>query len=595
MKIEDYALIGNTHTAALVGRGGSIDWWCVPRFDSGACFAALLGDRENGRWLVAPCDADAKATRSYRAGTLILETVHETATGSVRVLDFMPVSERPVIARVVEGIRGRVKMRCELLVRFDYGSVVPWVRTLGDRLIAIAGPDALKFESEITLAGEGMSSVAEFEVAAGERKSLCLAWFPSHEAAPPDTDASAALDETSKFWLDWVERGTDTGCYRDAIVRSLITLKALTYSPTGGICAAVTTSLPELIGGNRNWDYRYCWLRDSTFTLYALVHGGYVDEARAFRDWLLRAVAGDPGKLQICYGLSGERRIDELELPWLSGYENSRPVRVGNAAAGQLQLDVYGEVGDTLHQARRYGIDSDALAWAFQRAHTEWLAENWREPDQGLWEMRSEPRHFTHSKVLAWVALDRAVKAIEDHGLDGPLEHWRTVRDEIHSSVCRYGFDEKQNSFTQSYGSAELDASLLLIPAVGFLDPRDERVLGTIAAVERELLRSGFVQRYATRDGENRDGLSGSEGAFLACSFWLVDAYALSGQLEKARALFDRLLALSNDVGLLAEEYDVGKKRQIGNFPQAFSHVALINSARNLSQSGAPGEHRRKT
>jgi len=595
LRIEDYALIGNTHTAALVGRNGSIDWWCVPRFDSGACFAALLGDRENGRWLLAPCDTAAKTTRSYREETLILETTHETANGTVRVLDFMPVGGRPVIARLVEGVRGRVRLRCELVLRFDYGSVVPWVRRVDRRLVAVAGPDAVQFESTIELKGEGMSSVAEFEVAAGERTSLCLAWFPSHEPAPISTAVTTALEETEQFWRDWVARGRDTGCYREAIVRSLITLKALTYSPTGGMVAAVTASLPELVGGNRNWDYRFCWLRDSTFTLYALVHGGYGEEARAFRDWLLRAVAGDPGKLQICYGLSGERRLDELELPWLAGYENSRPVRVGNAAAGQLQLDVYGEVGDTLHQARRYGIDSDALAWAFQRAHTEWIAENWRSPDQGLWEMRSKPRHFTHSKVLAWVALDRAVKAIEEQGLDGPLEHWREVRAEIHASVCRYGFDRAKNSFTQSYGSSDLDASLLLIPAVGFLDPRDERVLGTIAAIERELLRDGFVQRYETSEGENKDGLSGIEGAFLACSFWLVDAYALSGQMDKGRALFERLLSLCNDVGLLAEEYDPVRKRQIGNFPQAFSHVALINSARNLSQSGAPGEHRRST
>ena len=597
MKIEDYALIGNTHTAALVGRDGSIDWWCVPRFDSGACFAALLGDRQNGRWFLGPCDAEARTTRAYRENTLILETLHETESGVVRVLDFMPVDrrERPKIARIVEGVRGRVRLRCELLLRFDYGSVVPWVRTIDGRLIAIAGPDALVLESELELRGEGMSSVVEFEVGAGERRTLCLAWFPSHEPAPADLDAPAALDETAQFWVDWAARGKDTGCYRAAIVRSLITLKALTFSPTGGMVAAITTSLPELIGGNRNWDYRYCWLRDSTFTLYALVHGGYVDEARAFRDWLLRAVAGDPGKLQICYGLSGERRLDELELPWLSGYENSRPVRVGNAAAGQLQLDVYGEVGDTLHQARRYGIDSDELAWAFQRAHTEWIADNWREPDQGLWEMRGEPRHFTHSKVLAWVALDRAVKAIEDYGADGPLDRFRSVRDEIHASVCRYGFDPHKNSFTQSYGSSALDASLLLIPAVGFLDPRDERVLGTISAVERELLRDGFVQRYLHHEVNNADGLSGSEGAFLACSFWLVDAYALSGQREKAETLFERLLALCNDVGLLAEEYDAARKCQIGNFPQAFSHVALINSARNLSQESPPGEHRRST
>ncbi|MEO6603316.1 MAG: glycoside hydrolase family 15 protein [Polyangiaceae bacterium] len=596
MKIEDYAVIGNTHTAALISSTGSVDWFCVPRFDSGACFASLVGTPENGRWLLAPSGTETRTSRRYQGDTLVLETQHETSTGSVLITDFMPIGDRPVLTRVVRGMRGIVEMRCELVMRFDYGNTVPWVRNPIGQLIAIAGPDALRLESPLPLHGEGMTSVATFDVKAGEERCFTLSWFPSHEPSPPPTESvRESLEETAKFWRSWIQKGTDDGPYREHIVRSLITLKALTYSPTGGMVAAVTTSLPECLGGERNWDYRYCWLRDATFTLYAMIHGGYEAEARAFRAWLLRAVAGDPGKLQICYGLAGERRLDETVLPWLGGYEGSLPVRIGNAAAGQFQLDVYGEVSDTLHQARRYGLDSDQEVWAFQKAHTEWLEQAWRDKDKGLWEIRGEPRHFTHSKVLAWVAMDRAVKAVEEHGLEGPVERWRAVREEIKQDVCDHGFDAGKNSFTQSYGSLELDASLLLIPAVGFLPPRDARVLGTIAAVERELMRGGLVRRYRTKDDENADGLSGVEGAFLACSFWLVDAYVLAGQREKGRALFERLLELSNDVGLLSEEYDTAHSRQVGNFPQAFSHVALINSARNLTQAESPGQHRKST
>jgi GH15 family glucan-1,4-alpha-glucosidase len=595
MKIEDYALIGDLRTAALVGKDGSIDWLCVPRFDAGACFAALLGTHEHGRWLLAPRDAVLTTARRYCADTLILETRYETSEGSVKVTDFMPLADFPEVIRIVEGLSGRVTMQCELVIRFDYGAVVPWVRTIAGKLVAMAGPDALELSSPIALHGQGLASVAQFAVEAGDRVPFSLRWFPSHEAFPPSADPGQLLAATEQYWRDWCAKSQASGPQRDAIVRSLITLKALTYSPTGGMVAAVTSSLPECVGGPRNWDYRYCWLRDSTFTLYALMHNGYLDEARAFRDWLLRAVAGDPGKLQICYGLSGERRLEEVELPWLPGYENSRPVRIGNAAAGQLQLDVYGEVSDTLHQARRHGIDSDALGWPFQLAHTEWLEHAWREPDQGLWEMRGPPRHFVHSKVLAWVAFDRAVKAVEKLGFSGPVARWRKVRDEIHEAVCRHGFNAEKNSFTQAYDVSGVDASLLLIPAVGFLPANDPRVLGTIAAVERELLQDGFVKRYATKRADNPDGLPGHEGAFLACSFWLVDAYALSGQMQKARTLFERLLALQNDVGLLAEEYDPENRRFVGNFPQSFSHVALINSARNLCEERGPTEHRSST
>ncbi|HEX3773837.1 MAG TPA: glycoside hydrolase family 15 protein [Polyangiaceae bacterium] len=592
MRIEDYALIGDTRTAALVAKNGSMDWLCVPRFDQAACFAALLGSAEHGRWLLSPQDSDARVSRRYLEDTLVLETTHETASGAVRVLDFMPLGKHPLVARIVEGLRGSVTMRCELVIRFDYGKTIPWVRQVNGNLTAIAGPDALELQTPIALSGEGMKSVATFELHAGERIPFRLRWFPSHEEPEPLPELEQSLRATEQFWRDWVAQGHDEDPYRAQIVRSLITLKALTFSPTGGMVAAPTSSLPEALGGSRNWDYRFCWLRDSTFTLYALLHGGYRDEARAFRDWLLRAVAGDPGKVQICYGVSGERRLPELELEWLPGYENSRPVRIGNAASEQMQLDIYGEVGDTLHQARRYGIDSDALGWPFQLAHTEWLSEAWREPDQGLWEKRGKPQHFTHSKVLTWVAFDRAIKAVEKFGLSGPVEHWRRVRAEIRESILTHGFDRGKNSFTRAYGSNALDASLLLIPAVGFLPANDPRVLGTILAIERELLQAGFVRRYTPEQDHSGEG---TEGAFIACSFWLVDAYVLSGQKEKAKALFERLLTLQNDVGLLAEEYDVTRGRFVGNFPQSFSHVALVNSARNLGERTRPSERRRST
>ena len=595
MRVEDYALIGDMRTAALVGKDGSIDWLCVPRFDAGACFAALLGSDENGRWQLAPSAKPSHVERMYREDTLILETRYETHTGTVRVTDYMPIGRHPVITRIAECLSGSVKMRCDLVIRFDYGKVVPWVQSPSGKLIAIAGPDGLQLESPVKLHGEGMRSVADFDLRAGERVPFVLSWFPSNEEPPPRPEPEQTLAATELFWRSWCEKGQDDGPYRNHIVRSLLTLKALTYAPTGGMVAAVTTSLPEVLGGKRNWDYRYCWLRDSTFTLYAMMHGGYLNEARAFRDWLLRAVAGDPGKLQICYGLSGERRLPETELTWLSGYEGAKPVVIGNAAAGQLQLDVYGEVGDTLHQARRCEVDPDLLGWSFQRAHTEWLETAWSEKDRGLWEVRGEQQHFTHSKVLAWVAFDRAIKSVETFGLAGPVDRWRAVRAEIHDSVCKHGFDERKKSFTQAYGSDALDASLLLIPSVGFLPPDDPRVLGTIAAVERELLEGGFVKRYLTWDRANLDGLEGTEGVFIACSFWLVDAYVLSGQTDKARALFERLLSLRNDVGLLSEEYAVDEQRLVGNFPQSFSHVALVNSARNLTATLKPAEQRKNT
>ncbi len=594
MRIEDYAIIGDTQTLALVSKSGSIDWLCFPSFDSGACFAALLGSPSNGRWLIAPKGTPKKVTRRYRKDTLILETLFETEGGSVRLVDFMPVrGKAPDLLRIVEGVSGSVPMQLELVIRYDYGSIVPWVRRLDGRLLAVAGPDALVLETPVPHEGHGLKTVAEFEVRAGDRVPFSLMWSPSHEPLPELPDPARAEEETEHFWHEWVARCTDRGEHREAIVRSLITLKALTYAPSGGIVAAGTTSLPEDVGGVRNWDYRYCWLRDSTFTLYALLEGGYVDEARAFRDWLLRAVAGDPAKLQIMYGLLGERRLDERELGWLSGYEDSRPVRVGNAAAQQLQLDVYGEVMDTLYQSLRAGIPASAPAWSMQCQLMNWLESNWSRPDEGLWEVRGPRRQFTHSKVMTWVAFDRAIKSAERFGLHGPVDRWRALRDQIHREVCQHGYDHKLGSFTQYYGATHLDAALLLIPATGFLPPHDERVLGTIRAVERELVSDGFVHRYPTGGPESVDGLPGREGAFLACSFWLVDAYHLSGQHERAHALFHRLTAVANDVGLLSEEYDTARGRLVGNFPQAFSHVALVNSARNLSSGDKrPAEER---
>lgn len=584
-RIEDYGLIGDTQTAALVGRDGAIDWLCLPHFDSGACFSALLGDARDGHWLIQPATPARRVERRYRPGTLILETDFRTDRGDVRVIDFMtPRSGEPDLIRIVEGLRGEVAMRMDLVVRFDYASIVPWMRRMEGHLRAIGGPDALSLWTDVPTHGEDLTTRAEFRVRAGDRVPFLLMWHPSHESSPPPFDTSRALEDTEHWWLEWCARCTYEGPWREQVVRSLITLKALTFAPTGGIVAAPTTSLPECIGGVRNWDYRFCWLRDATYSLYALMIGGYTEEAAAWRNWLLRAVAGDPSSLHIMYGMRGERRLPEFELPWLRGYEGSRPVRVGNAAVTQRQLDVYGEVMDALHLARRAGLASDADAWALQRALMDHLEEAWTQPDEGIWEVRGPRRHFTHSKVMAWVAFDRAVKAVEQLGASGPLERWRAVRADVHDEVCREGFDARRQTFTQYYGSDELDASLLMIPLVGFLPATDPRVLGTVAAIERELLWDGLVRRY--RPKERIDGLPGGEGAFLACTFWLADNYALQGRRDDAERLFERLLGLCNDLGLLSEQYDPHARRHLGNFPQAFSHVMLINTARNLGREG---------
>ncbi|MEZ5321691.1 MAG: glycoside hydrolase family 15 protein [Microthrixaceae bacterium] len=600
MRIEDYALIGDTQTAALVGRNGSIDWLCLPRFDSGACFAALVGTHDHGHWQLAPADGEARVTRRYRPGTLVLETTFTTASGEVRLIDCMPVrDEAPDVVRVVEGIRGRVPMRMDLAIRFDYGAGIPWVRRTDGALGAVAGPDALELRTPVRTHGEAMTTVATFEVAAGDRVPFVLTWHRSHLPAPRPIDALAAVDRTTEWWREWTSQCTDLcrreGHFGDAeaiALRSLITLKALTYAPTGGLVAAATTSLPEDIGGVRNWDYRYCWLRDATFSLYALMLGGYETEARAFRDWLLRAAAGSPHQLQIMYGPAGERRLTETTLEWLPGYEGSSPVRIGNAASQQFQLDVYGEIMDCLHQARRRGVDCDPDVWAFQRAVMDFLEGHWKEPDEGIWEVRGPRRHFTHSKVMAWVAADRAVKATEQFGLDGPGERWRRLRNDIFEEVCEHGFDADRNTFTQAYGRAPLDASLLMIPLVGFLPATDPRVLGTVAAIEDELCDGGFVHRYGEDGLGEVDGLTGSEGAFLPCSFWLADNYILQGRAAEGRAMFDRLVGLANDVGLLSEEYHQGLGRLVGNFPQAFTHVALVNTANNLATTTGPARHR---
>jgi GH15 family glucan-1,4-alpha-glucosidase len=583
LRIEDYAIVGDTQSVALIGRDGSCDWLCLPRFDSPACFASLLGSSENGRWLLAPRGASlARTRRRYREGTLILETTFDTPEGSVRVVDCMPPrSLAPDLVRIVEGIEGEVPMRMELSVRFDYGSLVPWVRRLtGGRLHAVAGADALLLDAGVDTHGEGLLTAADFSVRPGQRIPFVLAWHPSHELPPERIDAFEALEHSESWWREWSSRCCYRGPWREAVVSSLVTLKALTYAPTGGVVAAPTTSLPEWPGGVRNWDYRYCWLRDATFMLYALALAGYQSEATAWRDWLLRAVAGDPSKLQIMYGIAGERRLPEYSLDWLPGYEGSAPVRVGNAAVRQLQLDVYGEVMDALHQKRRAGLPPEPAAWQLQVALMEFLEGAWREPDEGIWEVRGPRQHFTHSKIMAWVAFDRAVKAVEHMGKEGPVDRWRKLRDAIHAEVCARGWDAQKRAFTQAYGSTHLDASLLLIPHVGFLPPGDARVQGTVHAIERELLQDGLVTRYLT---EGQDGLPPREGAFLACSFWLADCYAVMGRHDEAKALYERLLALRNDVGLLAEEYDPVARRQLGNFPQAFSHVGLINTAFNLS------------
>lgn len=592
-KIEDYGLIGDSHTAALVSREGSIDWLCLPRFDSPACFAALLGTPENGHWRIAPVGQIGSSRRRYRESTMILETDVQTATGRARLIDFMTPRDRDVdVVRIVEGLEGTASFRTELVIRFDYGKVVPWVRRSGQDLQAVAGPDALRLRTSVPLHGEGLRTVGDFVVAAGQRVAFDLAWFPSHLHPPEPIDAEAALKDTEREWRSWVDRCSHEGPWRDAVVRSLITLKALTYAPTGGIVAAPTTSLPESLGGVRNWDYRYCWLRDATFTLYALLQSGYRSEAEAWREWLLRAVAGSPSQLQIMYGIAGERRLQELELPWLPGYEDSRPVHVGNAAHSQFQLDVYGEIMDAMHESRRAGIDPGPNAWRLQLALVRHLETAWALPDEGIWEVRGPRRNFTHSKIMAWVAFDRAVKAMEQGGLEGPLDRWRALRQSVHDQVCREGFDASLNSFVQSYGSRHLDASLLMIPLVGFLPASDPRVRGTVDAIGRELLKDGFVARYRT-DPEV-DGLPVGEGAFLLCTFWYADNLALLGRRDEAIDVFHRLLEIRNDLGLLAEGYDVARRRQVGNFPQAFSHIGLINTARNLTRPGGPAEDRPK-
>jgi len=587
--IEDYALIGDTHTAGLVSRDGSIDWLCLPRFDSPACFAALLGDRSNGRWLLAPAGGVQEVRRRYQGDSLVLETEYRTDDGVVRVIDCMPPRHRdPDVARVVEGIKGRVRMRMDLTIRFDYGSIVPWVRHEDGALHAVAGPDSVWLRTPVPVWGENWTTLADFTVAEGERAPFMLTWHASHRPAPRRIDPVQALGDTEAWWGEWASGIDYQGGWQDAVIRSLLTLKALTYAPTGGIVAAPTTSLPEQLGGVRNWDYRYCWLRDSTFTLSALMLAGLADEAKAWREWLLRAVAGQPQQMQILYGVAGERRITEQELDWLSGYQGSRPVRIGNAAVNQFQLDVYGEVMDTLHVGRYIGLESDEAAWDLQQALLEFLESNWRQPDEGIWEIRGPRRHFTHSKVMAWVALDRAIKAVELLGHEGPVDRWRAVRRELHDEVCREGYDSGRDSFVQFYGADHLDASLLQIPLVGFLPADDPRVKGTVAAIQRELVVDGLVHRYPPQASQSVDGLPPGEGTFLACTFWLADNLALMDRREEAVAIYERLLTLRNDVGLLAEEYDPASRRLLGNFPQAFSHVALVNSANYLSEGAMP-------
>ncbi|WP_020573227.1 glycoside hydrolase family 15 protein [Actinopolymorpha alba] len=583
--IEDYAIIGDMQTVALVSRSGSIDWLCLPRFDSGACFAALLGTLENGHWRIAPRGGTGRATRRrYRGDTLILETEWDTPDGSVRVIDLMPPrDEAPDVVRIVEGISGRVPMQSVLRLRFDYGSVIPWVRRVDHQIAAVAGPDSVWLRSDVPSHGRDFATYSDFEVGPNDRVRFVLTWSPSHLPPPSPVIAELALSQTEAIWNDWSEQCWYSGKWREPVLRSLLTLKALTYDPTGGIVAAPTTSLPEDLGGVRNWDYRFCWLRDATMTLAALIRSGYTQEASAWRQWLLRAIAGSAPDLQNVYGVAGERRMPEYELPWLPGYEGSVPVRIGNGAVDQLQLDVYGEVIDALAVARGpLGIHKES--WSLQCVLINHLIKHWGEPDEGIWEVRGARRPFTHSKVMAWVALDRAVRAVKRFGLSGPAAEWKAVRDEIHREVCAKGFDADRNTFTQYFGSRELDAALLLIPQVGFLPPSDPRVVGTVEAIERELTHDGLVLRYSTdtSDGENLDGLPGTEGAFLACTFWLADDLHLIGRPKDARALFERLLDLRNDVGLLAEEYDPRYGRMVGNFPQAYSHIALVNSALHL-------------
>jgi GH15 family glucan-1,4-alpha-glucosidase len=593
LPIEDYALIGNTRTAALVGKNGSIDWLCLPRFDAPACFAALLGSEQNGHWRIAPTGTVTNIRRRYHDETLVLETHFETETGAVAVIDFMPIHgfDRQVdVVRIVKGLRGEVDIRAELILRFDYGSVVPWVRRREYGLSAVAGPDAVRFQSPLPLDNRDFCTVSSATVSAGQVLPFRLTWFPSHQIGPVVADAEQDLADCEAWWHDWAAQCTYRGRWRDAVIRSLITLKALTYGPTGGIVAAVTTSLPEQLGGCRNWDYRYCWIRDAALTLDALASSGFLTEARAWRDWLLRAVAGRPSQLQIMYSVTGERRLPESILRWLDGYEGSRPVQVGNDAHGQLQLDIYGEMMDAFHQDRVHGLPPSGDAWQLQRVMMTSLEKQWRCEDHGLWEMRGQPRHFTHSKVMAWVAVDRAVKATEMFDLEGTVDEWRQLRQQIHDDVCQHGFDSRRNAFVQYYGSDAVDASLLMIPLVGFLPADDPRVVGTVEAIQRDLHADGLIRRYESETGV--DGLEGREGAFLACTFWFADALHLMGRRDEAEELFEKLLSLRNDVGLLAEEYDPREKRQLGNFPQAFSHVALINTANNILNEHGPARRR---
>jgi GH15 family glucan-1,4-alpha-glucosidase len=593
-RIEDYAVIGACETMALVGRDGSIDWLCLPRFDSDSCFATLLGSPDDGRWMIAPATDGAVVTRRYLGDTMVLETIFETKDGAVALIDFMSRREGVSdLVRIVRGLRGKVAMKAELIVRFNYGSTVPWVYRQEDgRLRYVAGPDRLVLDTSVKMHGQDLTTQGVFEVAEGEEVGFTLSWSPAFHDEPPPFAYADALTEVQALWAGWAAPFTNGSEWSEAVLRSILTLKGLAHRETGGIVAAATTSLPEKIGGQRNWDYRFCWLRDATFTLYALISAGFMKEAMAWRKWLLRAVAGDPNDLQIVYGLAGERRTAEYELPELSGYEGSRPVRVGNAAAGQIQLDVYGELMDSFYVARRAGMGEEPASWGLECALMAHLETIWNEPDDGIWEVRGGRRHFTHSKVMAWVAFDRAIRSAEEFHHDGPVARWREIRDEIHAQVCAHGFDAAQNTFTQCYGSAALDSSLLMIPMVGFLPPEDPRVQGTLAAIERHLLRDGLVLRYDT--GTGTDGLPPGEGAFLACSFWLADNYVLQGRFDEARALFEHLISLRNDVGLLAEEYDPVAKRQLGNFPQAFSHLALINTARNLESASGP-VHQRST
>ncbi|MDR6306053.1 GH15 family glucan-1,4-alpha-glucosidase [Nitrobacter vulgaris] len=594
--IEDYGIIGNMISAALVSRDGSIDWLCLPRFDSAACFAALLGGPKHGRWLLTPADPACRISRRYVPGTAVLETRFETATGVCTLTDFMPLTddeEKVDVVRIVRGVSGEVAMSMELILRFNYGQAVPWVRRRDYGLSAVAGPDAVELHTAVALEGRDMTSTARFTARQNEEVPFTLSYHRSHKMPHFVPDRSETMDRTISWWQEWSKRcrfDIKHHVWRDAVIRSLITLKLLTFGPTGGIVAAPTTSLPEAIGGSRNWDYRYCWLRDSALTLYALLNAGYREEAEAWRQWLLRAAAGRPEQLHIMYGIAGERWLPENEVTWLPGYEESSPVRIGNEAVGQMQLDVYGELIETLHAAREAELAPLAEAWRLQNVLLDHLETVWRKPDNGIWEVRGEPRAFTHSRLMCWVAFDRAIKSAEHFGLEGPVDGWRETRDTIHADICENGFDPNRNSFTQHYGGKALDASLLLIPQVGFLPADDPRVVGTITAIEQDLISNGFVLRYSTDQVD--DGIGGEEGAFLACSFWLADAYVMLGRIDDASKLFESLLAVRNDLGLLAEEYDPIRRRLVGNFPQGFSHIGLINTAFNLIDASGPAQQR---